>query len=59
LKRWNDQLSAKIKINGNELTPDDNFRQGTFRDTDGTRTISIWIKNTSTHSIKVEIAKEH
>ncbi|MGB5847949.1 MAG: LamG domain-containing protein [Ignavibacteriaceae bacterium] len=57
LKGWNDQSIAKVKINGKELTAGDNFRQGTFRDTDGTQTMVVWIEKDSIQPVSIEIVK--
>jgi len=56
-KNWGSNLSAAMKINGRHLKPGPDFRQGIVRDTDGTRSMVIWIKKTFEEDTKFEIAE--
>ncbi len=57
IKNWDSQSEASLKINGKSMPLGKNFRQGVIRDTDGTRTLIVWVKRTSTSAIKFEITK--
>jgi len=57
IKNWDSKAVANLKINGRKVPSDKNFRQGVIRDTDGTRTLIVWIKKASTSSVKIEIAR--
>lgn len=59
IKGWGKRGKARIKIDGKIIHPGKNFRQGLIYDTDGTKTLVIWIKFSSAdknsfsiHSIK-------
>ena len=55
LKNWVSGKPAKIKVNDQELASK-TVRQGTFRDTDGTQTLVIWIENKSLKLLNIEIS---
>lgn len=57
LKNWAASDPAKVIVDGEPLNDGPGFRQGTFRDTDGTRTLVIWVKKASEKPITVEISK--
>ncbi len=43
IKNWESDARARIRINGKEQDKGSTVRQGIIRDTDGTRTLVIWI----------------
>ncbi len=55
IKDWGNQPLARLEINGEKQVPDTNFRQGIIRDTDGTETMIIWIKQKSYKRISYKI----
>jgi hypothetical protein len=55
IKNWNSSLSAGVKIGGRTLRPGPDFRQGIVRDTDGTKTMIIWIKREITEDVRMAI----
>ena len=55
VKRWNRQSPAHLEIDGEVQFSGANFRQGIIRDTDGTETMIIWIKQQSYQSLSYEI----
>jgi hypothetical protein len=57
IKNWGDKTPVKVKLDGHELETGSSFRQGTFRDTDGTQTMTIWIEKKSTEPVTFEITK--
>jgi hypothetical protein len=55
IKNWGSNKAAELKINGKKITQETNFRQGIIRDTDGTRTMIIWIRQESDGVVKYKI----
>jgi hypothetical protein len=55
IKDWGNQPVAHLEINGEKQVPDTNFRQGIIRDTDGTETMIIWIRQRSYKRISYKI----
>ena len=55
IKNWGNQPLSHLEINGEKQVPDTNFRQGIIRDTDGTETMIIWIKQKSYKQISYKI----
>jgi hypothetical protein len=55
IRDWGNQPLAHLEINGEKQVPDTNFRQGIIRDTDGTKTMIIWIKQKSYKRISYKI----
>jgi hypothetical protein len=47
IKNWGAKPSAQMEIDGKKQVPGTNFRQGIIRDTDGTKTMIIWLRQTS------------
>lgn len=47
IKQWGSDAKARVEIDGAEL-PAEEVRQGVVRDTDGTRTMVIWLEQTRT-----------
>ncbi len=43
IKNWESDRQARLVINGKKMDAASNVRQGIIRDTDGTRTLVIWI----------------
>ena len=56
-RNWGSNLSAAVKINGRALKPGPDFRQGIVRDTDGTRSMVMWIREKFDEDTKFEIAE--
>jgi hypothetical protein len=57
IKGWGDTSNAKLTVNGKSLKSGPGFRQGTFRDTDGTQTMTIWVEERSTSPVTFSISK--
>lgn len=55
IKNWGNQPLAQMEINGKKQVPGTNFRQGIIRDTDGTETMIIWIRQKSYKQISYKI----
>ncbi|HEC43311.1 MAG TPA: LamG domain-containing protein [Bacteroides sp.] len=55
IKDWGSQSLADLEINGEKIIPDRNFRQGIIRDTDGTETMIIWIRQESLQPVNYKI----
>jgi hypothetical protein len=53
VKGWDDDAGANVLVNGVET----NVRQGTIRDTDGTRTLVLFIEKQSNRPLRIEINK--
>jgi hypothetical protein len=47
IKNWESDRQARLVINGKIMDAASNVRQGIIRDTDGTRTLVIWIRQKS------------
>ncbi len=47
IKNWGNEPLAHLEINREKQVSGTNFRQGIIRDTDGTKTMIIWIKQKS------------
>lgn len=47
---------ARLEINGKIVPQDKDFRQGIVRDTDGTKTLVIWIEAESEKPMDVSIS---
>ena len=58
IKGWNSKTAATVQLDGKELVEGNGFRQGTYRDTDGTKTMVVWIENESTKPLNIEISKD-
>jgi hypothetical protein len=52
---WGSDTEARIKINGKKQTADSKVRQGIIRDTDGTRTLVIWIEQKSDEKVSYNL----
>jgi hypothetical protein len=51
IKNWRKaSAAARLTIDGEQVQPGPNFRQGTFHDTDGTATCVIWLRYDATDS---------
>ena len=51
--KWNDDSVAKVKLNGDETV----CKQGTIRDTDGTKTLVVWVEKETNKPVNVSIEK--
>lgn len=58
IKNWVENTNAYLKINGEKVEVGKNFRQGIVRDTNGTRTLVMWVKKQTTSKIEIEILKK-
>ena len=54
IKNWNSNMPAGLSLNG-KLTP---IKQGIFRDTDGTKTLAIWVEVIETEKTEFVIKLE-
>jgi hypothetical protein len=57
IKNWGDKSAANLLVDGKSLEAGPGLRQGTFRDTDGTQTMVIWLEERSTKPISIQISK--
>jgi hypothetical protein len=57
IPKWGDVTTAKVKINDNEVKPDSGFRKGSFRDTDGSKTLVLWVDIKTSKTADFEIIK--
>jgi hypothetical protein len=56
IKNWGTKPIAYLKINDEKIVSGKNFRQGIIRDTDGTRTMIIWINQKSVEQVMYKIS---
>jgi len=52
IKDWGNQSLASLEINGEKKFPGTDFRQGIIRDTDGTETMIIWLRQEFLKEVK-------
>jgi hypothetical protein len=57
IKNWGDKSAANLLVDGKSLEAGPGLRQGTFRDTNGTQTMVIWLEERSTKPISIQISK--
>jgi hypothetical protein len=55
IKKWESDSKARIKINNKNLATDGKIKQGIIRDTDGTKTLIIWIEEKSYEKVLYNI----
>lgn len=55
IKNWGSDSKARIKINNKNLATDGKIKQGIIRDTDGTKTLIIWIEQKSGSNLSYDI----
>jgi hypothetical protein len=55
IRGWGGPSPARLKIDGRAQVPGPDFRQGIIRDTDGTETMVIWVRQRSDQPLKYEI----
>jgi hypothetical protein len=55
IRNWGGQAPARLKIDGRAQIPGPDFRQGIIRDTDGTETMVIWVRQRSLQPLSYEI----
>ncbi len=58
VEKWDSDAPSRAMINGKEVKADKAFRQGIVRDTDGTRTMVIWLELDSTSSAELVISND-
>jgi hypothetical protein len=51
IKQWGSSQTAKLTVNGNHVQA----RQGVFKDTDGTETMTIWVELRGQEKILINI----
>jgi len=55
IKNWTNKRKARLTVNDKALPPGKSFRQGITRDTDGTRTLVLWLQLESTSPVILTI----
>lgn len=55
IKKWGSDSKARIKINSDNQTAGGKIKQGIIRDTDGTKTLIIWIEQKSYQKVLYSI----
>lgn len=55
IRGWGGPSPARLKIGGEVQVADPGFRQGIIRDTDGTETMVIWVRQRAFQRLKYEI----
>jgi hypothetical protein len=57
IENWDSDRGSRVTINGKEVKVGKTFRQGIVRDTDGRRTMIIWLELESTSSTELGISE--
>ena len=55
IEKWTNKNKSRLVVNGKELAPGKSFRQGVIRDTDGTRTLVVWLQLQSTSPVRFTV----
>jgi len=55
IQKWTDSNKSRLEADGKELVPGTSFRQGIIRDTDGTKTLVIWLQLQSTSPVRFRV----
>ena len=55
IENWTSKHKARLTVNGKRRAPGKSFRQGITRDTDGTRTLVVWLQLKSTSPVKFTV----
>jgi len=55
IENWTNETMSRLVVNGKELTPGKSFRQGITRDTDGTRTLVLWLQLESISPVRFTV----
>ena len=55
VKNWFSDQQVTLAVNGENITSAAKFRRGVVRDTDGSRTLVIWLQMDKDKPVKVEI----
>ena len=55
IKNWGNKSLAHLDINGKKQAVDNSFRQGIIRDTDGTKTLVIWLRQQSYDKVSYRV----
>ena len=58
IKLWGSNDKAVLKMNGRTISDGKDVRQGIIRDTDGTRTLIVWLKTTSNEPVEFEFTRQ-
>jgi hypothetical protein len=59
IRNWEGNIPAKVRINGQDISDGPNCRQGIIFDTDGTRSLVLWIEAVYEEKIQIEISKKN
>ncbi len=57
VKNWAGDSRAAVTIDGQALEPGQDFCQGVVRDTDGSQTLVVWVRNDSEKPVEVLISR--
>ena len=57
IENWDSDRPSRVTINGKDVKLGKAFRQGIVRDTDGTRTMIVWLELESTSSVQLGISQ--
>jgi hypothetical protein len=55
IEHWDSDSAARVTINGRAVPPGPRFRQGIVRDTEGRRTMVIWLELESVSDVEVTV----
>jgi hypothetical protein len=55
IKDWKSDRKARIRINGKKKDTSTSLKQGIIRDTDGTRTLVLWLEQSSEEETNITI----
>jgi len=55
IEKWTNRHKAQLSINGKAVAPGKSFRQGITRNTDGTRTLVVWLELKSTSPVRFAV----
>ncbi len=56
IKNWNSDEEVDLTLNGKDVQKGKDFRQGVIRDTDGSKTLIVWIKTTSKRPVQIKLS---
>jgi len=57
IKNWDSDRKVDIRINGEKQVDESKFKQGIIRDTDGTRTLIVWVEQKSEQKTNYRISQ--
>jgi len=55
IQKWTNGNKCRLAVNGKALAPGRSFRQGIIRDTNGTRTLVVWLQLQSTSPVRFTV----